>query len=88
MRTSRVVPTNKIKNAIRSGVMTKMLIARANSEMGVMSPVAGRRQRHRSVVEAIQKRQPIALGVEVAVAVDVDDPGGEQQRHHSDDHPA
>lgn len=50
--------------------------------------VAGRRQRHRSVVEAIQKRQPIALGVEVAVAVDVDDPGGEQQRHHSDDHPA
>ncbi|CFE79194.1 Uncharacterised protein [Mycobacterium tuberculosis] len=32
------MPTNKIKNAIRSGVMTKMLIARANSEMGVMSP--------------------------------------------------
>lgn len=36
--TSSVVPTNKIRNAIRSGVMMRMLIARANSDIGVMSP--------------------------------------------------
>ncbi len=35
---STVVPTSKIRKAIRSGVMTRTLIMRANSVTGVMSP--------------------------------------------------
>ncbi len=36
--TSRVVPTNKTRNAIRSGVIRMALMIRACGATGVMSP--------------------------------------------------
>ena len=38
VRTSSVVPTRMIRNSTRSGVITKMLVNRAASLTGVMSP--------------------------------------------------
>ena len=36
--TSSVVPISRIRNAIRSGVITNALVSRAVSETGAMSP--------------------------------------------------
>ena len=68
-----MVPTSTIRNAIRSGVMIRMLINRADVVIRGDVAVAGGRQRDGRVVDAVQEGQRIVLNVVVAVAVEVDD---------------
>jgi hypothetical protein len=65
-----------IRNSTRSGVMTKMLVSRAASLTGVMSPYP--------VVEGVEEVDTVTRVVVVAVAVDPDDEGGhgEQEQGH------
>ncbi len=82
---STVVPISTIRNATRSGVITRTLTSRADSRERGDVAIAGGRQRHRRVVEAVQERQSVALDVDVAVAVEVDDQHRREQRQHGVD---